>query len=270
MEPKLKPRNPNAYKGQNGKVLVIGGSKRYFGSPALVALSALRAGADIAHLCVPEYIAPVVAGYSPDLIVWSYPGEYLAKLPGDLPELAHRCDVLVIGNGLTKEPDVLETTKGIIANWRKPIIIDADAIMPGLKTISHQVVYTPHAVEFQRLSGAAPSQNLQLRKEQVKALAGKLGAAVLLKGKTDVISDGNEVLTNSTGNAGMTAGGTGDTLAGICATLLAQGHTPLQAAFYSAYINGAAGDLAFKKYGYSLLATDLIVEIPQVLKRLRK
>jgi NAD(P)H-hydrate epimerase len=204
------------------------------------------------------------------LIVWDYLGGYLAAIPDDLPELARRCDSLAIGNGLTKKPEVLQTVKTIIASWRKPLVIDADAILPGLKTVSRQVVYTPHILEFQRLSGAAPSQDLQQRKEQVKALAGKLEAAVLLKGKTDVISDGKEILTNATGNAGMTAGGTGDTLAGICATFLAQGYTPLQAAFNAAYINGAAGDLAFKKYGYSLLASDLIAEIPQVLKKLRK
>lgn len=270
MEPKLKPRNPDSCKGQNGKVLVIGGSKRYYGSPALVALAALRAGADLAYLSVPECVAPVVAGYSPDLIVWSYPGEYLAKLPEDLPELAQRCDALVIGNGLTKNPEVLQATRKIVEGWRKPLVIDADAIMPGLKLASRQAIYTPHTVEFQRLSGEKPKPGLTERKAQVAALAAKLSATVLLKGKVDVISVGKTTITNSTGNSGMTAGGTGDTLAGICATFLAQGYPPLQAAFNAAYVNGAAGDLAFKKYGYSLLASDIISEIPAVLKKLQK
>ena len=270
MKPKLKPRDPNSYKGQNGKVLVIGGSKRYFGSPALVAMSSLRAGADLAYLCVPEYIAPAVATSAPDLIVWAYPGEYLAKLPEDLPELARRCDALAIGNGLTKDPRVLKVIREIVASWKKPVVIDADAIMPGLGHASSKVVYTPHVVEFQRLSGEKAAANLAARKEQVRALAQKLGATVLLKGKTDIASDGKTTLANTTGNAGMTAGGTGDTLAGICATFLAQGYPPIEAAFNAAYINGAAGDLAFRKYGYSLIASDIICEIPAVLKQLQK
>jgi len=267
----LPKRDPNSRKGQNGRILVIGGSKEYFGSPALVGLASLRSGADLCYLLVPRFIAPVVAGYLPDLIVWSYEGYYLNNKARDLlHELEKRADVLVVGNGLTKRPQVLSLARKIIALWQKALVIDADALMPGLQPASKTVVFTPHAVEFERLGGGKPSHNLNERERQVARLAGSLGATVLLKGVVDIISDGSTTLTNKTGNAGMTAGGTGDTLAGVCATLLAQGAKPLEAAAAAAFVNGAAGDRAFSRLGYYMLASDLINELPFVLKELRK
>ena len=265
----LPKRNPLSHKGQNGRVLVIGGSKEYFGSPALVGLASLRAGADLCYVLAPEYIAPTVAGYSPDLIVWEYSGSYLNRSALDLlPELSKRTDALVIGNGLTKTPDVLDTVRHIVSVWPKPIVIDADAIMPGLKPASPSVVYTPHLVEFERLGGEKPSKDQAARERQVAKLAAKLGAAVLLKGVVDIASDGKSTITNSTGNAGMTAGGTGDTLAGICAAFLSQGLRPVEAAALAAFVNGDAGDKAFKEFGNSLLATDIINKLPATLKTL--
>ena len=271
VEKVLPQRDPKSRKGQNGRVLVIGGSREYFGSPALVGLASLRAGSDLCYLFVPRFIAPVVASYSPDLIVWSYTGEYLnSKALALLPNLEERVDCLVIGNGLTKKPQVLHLIREIISSWQKPIVIDADAIMPDLHVKSRKAVFTPHAVEFERLGGGRPSSNLTTRAEQVAHLASSLDAAILLKGVVDIASDGRRTFANKTGNAGMTVGGTGDTLAGICATFLAQGMEPVVAAAAAAFVNGAAGDAAFKRFGYSLLASDLISELPQVLKKLRR
>jgi hydroxyethylthiazole kinase-like uncharacterized protein yjeF len=267
----LKPRNPGSRKGQNDRVLVIGGSKDYYGSPALVAAAALRSGADLAYLLVPAKIAPTVAGYLPDLIVREYEGNYLTELAfQQLNELQNKADVLVIGNGLTKKPVVLQAIQQITSFWQKPIVIDADAIMPGLRPASKHVVYTPHVVEFERLLGSPPSQTQGKREKQVAALAKKLNATILLKGRTDVISNGKTTFYNKTGNAGMTSGGTGDTLAGVCAALLAQGHEPVVAAALAAYLNGAAGDLAFKKYGNCLIASDIPKELPQAIKAISR
>jgi len=263
----LKKRSPDSRKGQNGRVLVVGGSRQYFGSPALVALSALRTGADLVYLLVPEYIAPTVASYSPDLIVWGYKGEYLNKRAMNLfSELREKTDVMVIGNGLTKKPDVLKVAGKMIRDYKKPCVIDADAIIArgyGIKN----AVYTPHVKEFERMTGRAVPDDFRARKLSVNLIAEKLSSTVLLKGKIDIATDGKTTLMNKTGNVGMTCGGTGDTLAGVCGALLSQKNSAFNSAICAAYINGAAGDLAYKKFGNSLIASDLINEIANVMKK---
>lgn len=268
----LKPRNPKSHKGENGRVLVVGGSRLYFGSPALVALSALRTGADLAYLLVPEYIAPTVASYSPDLIVWGYKGEFLNE--GAHPqfhELAQKTDALVIGNGITKNPQVLKVAKELILECgnEKPCVIDADAIIAGGYGMEN-VVYTPHVREFERLAGVPVPKSINERQDAVRKAAKKLNAVVLLKGAIDIISNGKRTALNKTGNPGMTHGGTGDTLAGILGAFLSQGHSLFNAACMAAHVNGAAGDLAYKKYGDSLIASDMIGEVANVMKRIHQ
>jgi len=264
----LKPRRPGSHKGQNGRVLVAGGSSTYYGSPALVAKAALRAGADLAYLLVPERIADVIASYSPDFIVCAYRG---GRLNGSaLPvfrRLVEKTDAMVIGNGITKEKGALRAAQKLASSWpkNKPLVIDADCIGSVYRPNS---VYTPHVVEFKRLSGKMPAENIDKRAGQVRALAKKLNAVVLLKGKIDVISDGARVALNSTGNAGMTHGGTGDTLAGICGAFLARNHSSFNSACLSAYVNGSAGDLAYEEFGPGLLASDLIERIPEAVRKL--
>lgn len=270
----LKPRPSDSHKGQNGRVLFVGGSRSYFGSPALAAFAALRAGADLAYLLVPEYIAPTVASYLPDFIVCGYKGEYLNSSAMPLfSELKGKTDCMVIGNGLSKNPDVLDVARKMILEYgrEKPCVIDADAIVSGGYGLNNKnAVYTPHLKEFERLSGIHASDDLELRKKGVLCAAKNICAAVLLKGKTDIASDGKKIALNKTGNAGMTCGGTGDTLAGILGALLSQGCLSFEAACCAAYINGLAGDLAFKKFGYSLIASDLICEIPNALAQFNR
>ncbi len=261
-----KPRDPHSHKGQNGTILVVGGSKRYFGSPALVGFGALRAGADLAYLLVPEYISRVVASYSPDFIVWGYEGEYLSdKARALFEELKKRADVMVIGNGLTKNKNVLEAARNFAEEWKKPIIIDADLIGVEMNLKSKNVFYTPHVVEFRRLTGKMPSENLDARAREVLGAAKKLRATVVLKGAVDFISDGKNVALNKTGNAGMTHGGTGDVMAGVLAAFAAQKYSDFNAACLAAYINGLAGDIAFKKLGYSFIASDVIANLPAAI-----
>jgi len=263
-------RRRDSHKGQNGRVLVIGGSAEYFGSPALAGLAALRAGADLCTIVAPRFITPTIAGYSPDLLVHSYRGDYLGSAEiSRVLGMESRVDALVIGNGLTKRPRVLRAVRSILSEWRKPVVIDADAIQPGVSLASAHALFTPHVVEFRRLGGGTPSPDVAGRAQQVAALACALHAVVLLKGVTNISSDGEKTFASSTGNAGMTAGGTGDTLAGIAGAFLAQGLSPLDAASLAAFVNGRAGALALKKFGYSLLASDLVSEIPAALQALR-
>jgi NAD(P)H-hydrate epimerase len=264
----LRKRRITSHKGENGRVLVVGGSRLYFGSPLLVSLAAFRTGVDLVYLLTPEYISKHIAPQYPDLIVWGYEGEYLNDKALPLfEELAAKTDAMVIGNGLTKQPSVLKTTTKLISEWNKPIVIDADAIQPNLKTNSQHLLYTPHSVEFSRLTGAKTPEKLKERIKLVEKTAKELSATILLKGRPDIISDGDKLMFNHIHNPGMTVGGTGDTLAGIAGALLSQKHTPFESACMAAYINGLAGNLAMKKYGYSLIASDLINEIPTIMKK---
>ncbi|MEM3030943.1 MAG: NAD(P)H-hydrate dehydratase, partial [Candidatus Micrarchaeia archaeon] len=236
--------------------------------PVLVGLAALRSGADLSYLLIPNYISKSAAALSPDLIVWDFEGEVLNNNSvATFKDVSGKCDALVIGNGLTKQESVLNAAKAILADWRGPCVIDGDAI--GF--VSHEkAVVTPHAGEFKRLGFGAPEGAAEARGVQVRRAARELGVVVLLKGVVDVVSDGERVAFNKTGNAAMTVGGTGDVLAGVLGALLAQGHGRFEAACLAAFINGAAGDLAFKELGYSLLASDLLGYLPRVFKKLRR
>jgi len=267
----LRKRLATSHKGQNGRVLVTGGSKLYFGSPILAALSAFRAGVDLVYLLAPEYTAKYIGPRYPDLIVWGYAGEFLNKKALPLfEELRSRTDAMVIGNGITKQPGVLKTASELVGKWDKPLVIDADAIQPKLKTDSRQLIYTPHFVEFSHLTGVKTPENLEQRVKLVQNTAEELSATILLKGRPDIISDGDKLMLNNIHNPGMTVGGTGDTLAGIACALLSQKHSAFESACMAAYINGSAGNLAMKEYGYSMLASDLISKIPSIMKQLRQ
>jgi NAD(P)H-hydrate epimerase len=152
---------------------------------------------------------------------------------------------------------------------KKPMLLDAD----GLKALGvirkrmfdGSTVVTPHGGEFQAISGKAPSKHLTTRSAEVREFASKSGAIVLLKGHTDIISDGVRVKMNNTGNPGMTVGGTGDVLSGIVAGLMAQGVDSFRAAVAGAFINGAAGDFAEEEYGDHLVPTDVLEHIPKIM-----
>ncbi|MEM3444493.1 MAG: NAD(P)H-hydrate dehydratase [Thermoplasmata archaeon] len=256
----------NSHKGDNGRVLVLGGGP-YTGAPYFVAMAAYRTGADIVHVATQEEAYSVLRNYSPLLIVHKMPESKEERLEF-LQNLHKKFDVVVVGPGLGKERGIMETCTEFISIAEKPLVVDADAI-PLLKDVKPRtgVLVTPHAGEFFDLTGIRVPENLDERKEVVREAARKHGFTILLKGSVDVISDGFFVKLNRTGNPGMTVGGTGDVLAGICAALISKGCTPYQAARLGAFISGLAGDAAFENYGYSLLPTDIIEELPEVIKK---
>ena len=147
-----------------------------------------------------------------------------------------------------------------LAEKRKPKVIDADGLRAIDPILTKNSVLTPHSGEFETLFGGKPNKSLLLKYSRPDRV-------ILLKGKVDLISDGRNVYENKTGNSGMTVGGTGDVLAGVVAGLLAQGLDFIDAARMGARINGLAGDLAFNKFGYSLLASDLLNEIPSLVMK---
>ena len=259
-------RPASSHKGDAGRVLVIGGGA-YSGAPALAALAALRAGADIVTVAAPKSVSDIIASFSPNLIVRSLSGNRL--ILKDVPlilELIKKHDVIVMGMGLGTEGATLEAVKKIIPMCVKAVI-DADALIPDVLQAGHKdIIVTPHAGEMKRLSGADVPENEKKKLAFVRNFAKDNKLTVLLKGKMDIISDGMEFRANRTGNAGMTVGGTGDVLAGLTGALFAK-HDAFSAACAAAFINGAAGDLAFEEFGYGLLATDVIDRIPEVMKK---
>ncbi len=266
-------RPPDAHKGQFGRLLVIGGSETFSGAPSLAALAAYRTGTDLVFVAAPEKTALVISALSPNLISIKLPGESLAVAHiHALREQIEKATAVVVGPGLGQSIKTVSAVHRILPLVResgKPLLLDADALrclgVVKKKLFDGSTVLTPHGGEFQAISGKAPSKDLKVRTSEVKTFAARSGAVTLVKGATDVISDGERVKLNDTGNPGMTVGGTGDVLSGIVAGLMAQGVNSFRAAVAGAFINGAAGDLAEERLGYHLMPTDLLEYIPNVL-----
>ncbi|MGP8320481.1 MAG: NAD(P)H-hydrate dehydratase [Methanosarcinaceae archaeon] len=262
-------RNARSHKGDNGRVLVIGGGA-FTGAPALSALAALRAGADWVTVAAPRSVSGTIAGFSPDLIVHLLSGKYLARDDIDtVNALIRKHDVTVIGVGLGRESETAEAVSEIIrSNPDARFVIDADALhalaMPMPVHEGALPIITPHSGEFRMLGGDA-SADLDERCELVMDFSARNRVVTLLKGDIDVISDGRVVRINRTGNPGMTVGGTGDVLAGVVGAMFAKTDA-LAAASAGALIVGTAGDLAFVEYGCGLLATDVIECIPDAMQ----
>jgi NAD(P)H-hydrate epimerase len=263
-----------SHKGDNGTVLIIGGGP-YIGAPALSGLAALRTGVDLVYIATPKRSWKSVAAFSPNFIVKDLTSDMLTGK--DLPiiePLLEKCTAVVLGPGLGNAP---ETTDAIvplvkrIIQEKKPLVIDADAMKPvgeHLDAIKNsRTVATPHVGEFKKLTGIMLSQDVDERIKKVQEWAQKIGITIFLKGFIDVLSDGTNTKLNKVHNEAMTVGGTGDVLAGIIGALLSKGVEPFNAARIAAFLNGEAGNEAFQKKSYGLVATDIIEKIPDVLKK---
>ncbi len=262
----------DSHKGENGRLLIIGGGP-YTGAAALAGLAAYRVGADLVTIATPENCFVPIASYSPNFIVRPLSGNIIQpEHVEDLLEMAENKDAVLIGPGIGRDNRTLIAVREFLAKIQKPVVVDADALtaISGHldlfeKVKSHGVltphggVLTPHSGEFQKLVE-------DLEDASIKKLADKVGLTVILKGKTDLVSDGRMTKKNLTGNPAMTVGGTGDVLAGLVAGLVAKEIDPFAAARMGVFISGAAGDNAFEKLGYSLTAIDIIEEVPMVLK----
>ena len=270
----LKRRNSWSHKGDYGRIMIVGGSKNYYGAPTLSGLAALKSGADLVFVYAPQPAANAIKVYSPDLIVRPLQGDHLSDEHVDfLLSEAKNVDVVVVGPGLSLQEEALRAASRLVSNLLeigKKVVVDAD----GLKALakfgvpSGKIILTPHAGEFKILFGVMPPTELTERGALVKEEAKEHGCTILLKGNVDVISDGEKVKFNFTGNPGMTVGGTGDVLTGIVAAMFSQTEISLLAASIGAFISGSAGDLAFEKLGYSLTASDVLSMIPEAIKGL--
>ncbi len=268
----LQRRKKDAHKGDAGRILVVGGGP-YTGAPAFTGMAAMRSGADLTFVFTPEPSALPVSIYSPNLIVRQLRGDILGPEHVDgIVEFSRGVDVIAIGPGLGIDPDTIHAVQEIIRRSTKPLVIDADAIgacgqKPAILRGKAGVI-TPHAGEFKKLTGKTPhAEDIEKRSTMVKEAAARLKMTVLLKGPTDVISDGRYVKLNRVHNEAMTVGGTGDVLTGIVAGMMGQRASPFAAARIGAFTCGLAGNLVFEEKSYGLLSTDIIEKIPLVLRR---
>ena len=272
----FRPRDKWSHKRDFGHLLIIGGSHTYTGPPIFNALAAYRTGVDLVSIISPKRAADIAASYTPELITYPVEGKFFSKGHAKtvlkiIEEI--KPDACVIGGGITKHDNVSKFVVKILKNIYIPCVIDADALYILGKTVSlikENYILTPHSKEFYYLTGTILPKNLNERVNLVKQKSLELGCTILLKGYFDVISDGNEVLINKTGTPAMTVGGTGDILAGITGALISMHVDPLTSAAAAAFISGKSGEYAFKKYGFSLLPSDVINEIPKVIKSLIK
>lgn len=268
----IPPRKRNSRKGDNGKVAVIGGSYIYHGAPVLSSLAALRCGTDLVYTCVPKIISSSVRAISPNLIVIPMVDSKLTrgsanKLLGQLPP---DLDSVTIGMGLSIADE--ESLKNIISSLSAQNImlsLDASALVRYVLPLvsGKSVVLTPHAGEFKRMFGEMPPTAITARVRMVEKAAKDNSVVILLKGSTDVITDGTRTFVNPKNLASMTVGGTGDVLSGLVAGLLAKNHNLLESSAAASFVNGLAGKASQKKNGLHIVATDLIDAIPTVMRQ---
>ncbi len=261
---------PDSHKGQNGRLLVVGGGP-FTGAPTFVGLAAYRIGVDVVHIATPTIAYEAIATHSPNLIVHPLAGSRFLKADvAKVLEIASGMDAIVLGPGLGASDSTKEAIRQLIQSVNLPMVLDADALTAAGEDLSCLAgkggIVTPHHREFEILSGARHPRELAALLEAAKAFGHRTGFTVLLKGPTDVITNGVSYRFNKVHNVAMTVGGTGDSLAGICGGLLAKGVQPFLAARMAAFANGYAGNLAFEEMSYGMMTTDLIEKIPRVLR----
>lgn len=269
----LPKRKEDSHKGENGTVLIVGGSSKYSGAPILTSRAALRTGADLVITCIPSVIADVVRSDSPNIIVRAFEGNYFNKEHvEEVLDLAKKFDSLVIGPGIGEEEETFDFILKVISDMpkNKPIIIDADALKAIKKDLAlvkdKAIIVTPHAGEFNILFDKKPPEKWIDKRKLAEEMAKQHQLVILLKGKYDIISSINDSKINRTGHEGMTTGGTGDVLAGILGEICAINNNLFRSACAAAYLAGKAGELAAEDFGNSLLATDVIEKIPEVIR----
>ena len=268
----LPDRDENAHKGNFGKILLLCGSLGYTGAAYLAAMGALRSGAGLVFLGVPESIYAIEAVKLNEAIVFPLPDDGGMLSGWAIPEIMERLpkmDAVLIGCGLGQSDKTRSVVKAVLENAACPVVLDADGInvLSGHKNIlrgrAYPTILTPHDGEFARLGGTIGED----RMASAASLAKDLGCIMLLKGHRTCITDGKTGYINHTGNPGMAVGGSGDLLAGIIVSLLGQGLLPLEAAACGAWLHGAAGDICAQEMGqYGMLPTDMLSVLPRLMK----
>lgn len=270
----LPERTDNSHKGTFGKVLNIAGSKMYSGAALLSSLSALKVGAGYVSLACIEEIIDRIASLSPEITFIPLKSTNKGTISNNNEiENLYTYDVISIGCGLTTNNETMDFTKDFLKqiNKKQKLIIDADGIniLANFKDGTHlkNAIITPHPKELARLLNVSVAEIIDNRKKYARITSQTFECITILKGHNSIITDGEKVYQNTTGNSALAKAGSGDVLTGIIAGLLAQKMELLEAGILGTYLHGLAGDIASKDLTkYSVLATDVIKYIPQAIK----
>lgn len=268
----LPDRKVDGHKGNFGKILLLCGSRGFTGAAYLAAMGALRTGAGLVFLGVPESIYAIEAVKLNEPVVFPLPEDGGKLSVKAIPEILDRLktmDAVLIGCGLGQSKGTFQVVKAVLEQATCPVVVDADGInllkdhKDILRGRQAPTILTPHEGEFLRFGG-----DLQAgRMDSAVRFAREWNCILVLKGHATCIADGLRCYQNPTGNPGMAVGGSGDVLAGILVSLLGQGLEPLTAAACGVWLHGAAGDLCAKELGqYGMLPTDMVKTLPRLLK----
>jgi len=267
----LPDRKPQSHKGDYGRILLLCGSRGYTGAAALAARGALRCGAGLVYLGVPESVYEILARKMDEPVVFPLPDEDGMLAPAAATLIRERLknmDAVLIGPGLGQSDGTLAALKTVLEAFPGPVVVDADGInllaahKDLLRGRKYPTILTPHMGEFARIG-----EKKATREETAECFAGEYGCILLLKGHETLITDGVTCYRNPTGNPGMAVGGSGDVLAGMIVSLLGQGLAPLTAAACASWLHGAAGDLCARELGqYGMLPSDMVEALPRLLK----
>jgi len=278
MQLRLPQRPTDAHKGTFGRVLIIAGSSGMSGAACLSATAALRAGAGLVTVAVPQAIQAIVASFEPSYTTAALPCRDGGLLSGGsvraaVDLLADR-DAVGVGPGLGSNNVVRKLVRGLIYEATVPLVLDADALNAvaaegmSLKRDAPTIV-TPHPGEFVRLTGRSSEDIAADRQVLAAEYAAQHEAIVVLKGAATIVTDGAQTYINATGNSGMATGGTGDVLTGVITALCGQGMQPYAAAVAGVYAHGLAGDMvAAATSERGLIASDLLDWLPHVWSRI--
>ncbi len=277
------PRRPSdAYKNKVGLVYVLAGSTGMTGAATLTSLSALKAGSGLVYLGIPASLNAILEEKATEVITKPLP----EAEPGHLGESATApildhltgMDVFALGPGLGTHPSTAKLVQNLVRQVEKPTVIDADGLnnlqdhTDLLRNRTAPTVLTPHPGELSRLTGLGTREILANRIEVARRFAAEWGVVLVLKGSPSVTaSPDGMVMINSSGNAGMATGGSGDVLTGLIASFIGQGLDAFTAAWLGVYVHGFAGDIARNRYGeMGLVAGDILRAVPAVLRELEK
>lgn len=248
-------RKKDSHKGDNGKVMIIGGSPMFHGAPILCSLAAEYSGVDLVFPFMPQSQIEAAKTYSLNFILQRFQGDVLSSKDVKwILNFSRQVDCVVIGPGLGTDAKTKTAVKSILAHLKVPTVVDASALM-YTNNLPKVCVLTPHRGEFLNMTGDDPTA------KNVQKWSKNLKATIVCKGPEDIIADNDEIAINNTGNSLMTVGGTGDVLSGFIGGLIAQGMEPFDAGKYATRILGQIAD-NLADLENSIRAVDLVYAIP--------
>jgi hydroxyethylthiazole kinase-like uncharacterized protein yjeF len=278
--PLIGPRLAESNKGNYGHVLVVGGSLGKAGAAAMAGMAVLRAGGGLSTVATAKSVLGTVAGFHPELMTEPLPetdaGAVSTRAQDRIEELVKGVTALAIGPGISRDPQTAELVRALAEKLQLPMVVDADGLnafqgrTAKLNGKGRTLVITPHPGEMARLAGCTIADVQKDRLGTARKFAREHELIVVLKGhRTLVVRPDGEAWVNTTGNAGMATGGTGDILTGMVAGMIAQHSKDAFAAVLAAvHLHGLAGDVMRERVGeHSLVATDLLQGLPEAFRR---